>query len=145
MRRYVTLWRSLSSHTGRQAPDNQHNLFSECRKRRFTCHAVLCQQLFCIILIQIRFLEQVNSYLIIVAPSSKSGTGTHVFQCRFSLYFARENMRTRFYTKHLSVGQTNLSGDIGRDRQFKHCLVFFIVPLAFNRSHRGNPFCFCMS
>ena len=44
-----------------------------------------------------------------------------------------------------AVGQANLGSYIGRDRYFKHDLILLIMPLAFNGSHRGNPFCFRIS
>ncbi len=54
-------------------------------------------------------------------------------------------MIARFHTEGTPIGQTNLSGYVGRNAHFELDMVSHITPLAFNGSHRGVPFCFCVS
>ena len=59
-----------------------------------------------------------------------------------ALFRAGENVTARLHMKSVAVGQANFSGDIGGNCHFEHDLILLIMPLAFNGSHRGNPFCF---
>ena len=54
-------------------------------------------------------------------------------------------MYTGFCGEDTSIGQANFSGDIGRDRYFKHDLILLIMPLAFNGSQGRIPSCLCVS
>ena len=54
-------------------------------------------------------------------------------------------MISRLYMEGTAVGQANLGSYIGRNYHFKYYSISVIMPLAFNGSHRGNPFCFRMS
>ena len=53
-------------------------------------------------------------------------------------------MDTGFCVEVISIWQANIRGDIRRDRYFKYDLILLIMPLAFNGSHWGIPFCLRM-